>query len=184
MKERAMNKRLLVLSIIVANIVLVPQRASAHVLITDNTGSIGAILHVMPDDDPIAGEPSTLFFDIQSQSFSRHRHKVSLAITNDESGTTQVPVKLTGSSVSATYTFPTQGVYKLALTAEAQDAANAHAHTFTHTQRVSRGVAGGALDKPTHAWAEAALVACACSFAILMLVGINRRKEIKTYSKF
>src|SRR5690349_14295700 len=42
--------------------ILVPN-ASAHVLKTD--GSIGAVVHIDPDDDPIAVEVSTLFFEIK-----------------------------------------------------------------------------------------------------------------------
>lgn len=40
-----------------------PQTASAHVLQTD--GSIGAVLHVDPDDNPIIGEKATFFFDLK-----------------------------------------------------------------------------------------------------------------------
>lgn len=35
----------------------------AHVLATD--GSIGAILHIEPEDDPIAGQPSSFFFEFK-----------------------------------------------------------------------------------------------------------------------
>lgn len=42
---------------------LLPSAALAHVVKSD--GTIGAILHVDPGDDPVAGEPSTLFLEFK-----------------------------------------------------------------------------------------------------------------------
>ena len=38
-----------------AGLLLYTPSVSAHVLITDTTKEIGAILHIQPDDDPVAG---------------------------------------------------------------------------------------------------------------------------------
>lgn len=179
-----MGKVLYCLILIFCFVIAIPKPADAHVLITDNTGTIGAILHITPDDDPIAGQPSSLYFDIQNKSFSKHSHKLELSITNDEGQVTQVPVFVAGSSVSASYTFPQQGVYKIILTANAQNVASAHAHTFTHSQRISRGTIGSALDKPTHQWANLLLVVSLCSVLVLAIFAYNRRKEIAAYSKW
>lgn len=162
--------------------------AQAHVLITDNTGTIGAILHITPDDDPIAGEPSSLFFDIQSDAFSKHAHSVVLQITDDKGHTVDVPAQLIGSSVSANYIFPQQGVYKIVLSAHAHAETGsheaAHAHTFTHTQRVARGLAGSVLDEPTHTWADIGLVLSLCSLVLLFIIGKNKRGDIAKYSEW
>src|SRR5689334_16513316 len=42
-----------------------PQKVSAHILKYD--GSIGAVLHVNPDDDPIAGETTGFFFEFKDK---------------------------------------------------------------------------------------------------------------------
>jgi hypothetical protein len=46
------------LAVVVVGAVLFTSSASAHVLKVD--GTIGAVLHVEPDDDPVAGTPSKL----------------------------------------------------------------------------------------------------------------------------
>ncbi len=181
-----MMKRLLfaMFSVLMLGSVL-QQTVSAHVLTTDDTGSIGAILHIMPDDDPIAGEPSTLFFDIQSQAFSKHKHTIDLTVTDEQGQAERVPVTFTGSAGLATYTFPQQGAYKLVLAAKAENTTNNnHTYTFTHTQRVSRGVSASALAKPGYAWAEMLLVGCFVLFALLVIVSINRRSAITKQSKW
>src|SRR5438045_57931 len=40
-----------------------PHIVSAHVLKTD--GNIGAVLHIDPDDDPIAGSQASFFFEFK-----------------------------------------------------------------------------------------------------------------------
>lgn len=170
------------LVVLVTGICILPKPAAAHVLVIDEAKTVGAILHINPDDDPIAGESSQLIFDIQSRSITNQTHETTLKITDNQGRAEEVPAKLTGSTASATYTFPAQGIYRLELTALAKDENDSL--TFAHTQRVSRGVAGSALDEPSHAWAEIALIASACSFFVLLIVGFNRRKEIAVYSKW
>jgi hypothetical protein len=46
-------------------ITLPPRSAEAHVLQTDH--SIGAVLHISPDDDPKAGEQSGFFFEFKDK---------------------------------------------------------------------------------------------------------------------
>jgi hypothetical protein len=170
--------------LLVLGAVLHSPTARAHVFITDQTGQIGAVLHVNPDDDPVAGESSDLFFEIDSQSFSKHSHKLELQIIDDQGQAAQVPIVLQGSSVSANYIFPQQGTYKLLLTARAHGTAQDHAHVFTYTQRVSRGVAGSVLDAQTYQWADIILVGSLCAFLVLLVIGFNRRREIALYSKW
>lgn len=156
--------------------------AQAHVLVTDTTGKIGGVLHINPDDDPIAGQPSTLFFDIQNSTFSSHAHQVTVDITDDKGTSTSPSFSVTGSSVLITYTFPTQGVYTITLKADANEVTQVHNHTFIHTQRVTRGTTGSAIDTPQYAWAELLLIGGACSLAALTIVAVNRRTDIARYS--
>lgn len=174
-----MNKKLLIfLFVIMVCVVALPQTTSAHVLISDETKSIGAVLHVMPDDDPIAGQQSNLFFDIQTQKINKDTAK--LAITNVTTGeTSEVPIKVDASSVTADYTFPTQGVYSLSLSLSSDKT-----YTFSHSQRVSRGITGSALDKPTYPLASFALVFCGTAFLFLLIILFNHRKEMWRHSTF
>src|SRR5438309_1159094 len=54
-------KRFAFISAVIGLLLMMPQSVYAHQMGRD--GSTSAILHIDPDDDPIAGQPSTLFFD-------------------------------------------------------------------------------------------------------------------------
>lgn len=158
--------------------ILLPPTASAHVLIGDDSKSIGAVLHVVPDDDPIAGQPSNLFFDIQTQKLNKNSAK--LTITDVATAKAMdVPVKVDNNSVTADYTFPTQGVYGLSLAVTSDKA-----YVFNYSQRVSRGVTGSALDASTYPLANLALVFSGTMFLLLLVIMFNHRKDIKKHSTF
>lgn len=156
----------------------VSKPALAHVLISDTTKSVGAVLHIVPDDDPVAGENANLFFDIQTRNISDQSTK--LTVTNamtDE--TKEVAVAVNDNSVTAGYIFPTQGVYNLVLKVGGDKS-----YVFTYSQRVSRGTVGSALDKPSYPVANISMVFCGIAFIFLMIVMFNRRNEIKKHSTF
>ena len=155
------------------------QPVSAHVLITDQTTTKGAILHVMPDDDPIAGQDTVFYFDTQNQ-LAAQGSNVKLDILDENGSSKEVEAKVDGSLATATYIFPTQGIYKLTFTVNS----NGQTYIFEQSQRVSRGVSASALSKPTYAWAEMLLVTCFVLFALLVVMFINRRKDIATQSKW
>lgn len=173
-----MSKRLLLVSLLIGLVAFLPQTASAHVLISDDTKSIGAVLHVVPDDDPIAGQQSNLFFDIQTQKINKATAKLTVANTATSEAVI-VPIKVDSDSVTADYTFPVQGVYKLSLTVSSDKA-----YTFNYSQRVSRGVTGSALDKPTYPLANLALIFCGTAFLFLLIILFNHRKEMWKRSTF
>lgn len=168
------------LLILVAAIALLVtgQPASAHVLISDETGSKGAILHIIPDDDPVAGQKATLFFDTQNDLLS-DRSNVKLTIKNDSGEQVDVPTKTSGSLATADYLFPAQGHYTLTYAI----AANGKTVTFVQSQRVSRGTIGSALDRPTYTWAELLTIGSSIGLALLAVAMINHRKEIAQHSK-
>jgi hypothetical protein len=87
---------------------LFPASASAHVLKTD--GSIGAVLHIDPEDNPSVGEPASFFFEFKDRQgkFLLDKCDCTVAILRD--GTTVFSTKL-GSSPIVSYTFPEQGEY-------------------------------------------------------------------------
>lgn len=154
------------------------QPADAHVLIRDDANSIGAILHITPDDDPIAGEESSIYFNLRGQSL--RESDVTITIT-DES--TNQPVTLavttTSSGVETTYTFPSRGVYQINLDIQGQ-----RDYSFSHTQRVSRGIGTDAAQTNSYPLATAALVLSSVTLALLVLIFINRKKDIDKQSKF
>lgn len=173
-----MNK--LIIAAVVA-LILVPIPTSAHVLISDTDRQVGAVLHINPDDDPIAGEPSGLFFDIQNTDVSHDNYSFSLTVTDSDGEQTPVPITVSGSTVSASYVFPHQAAYTIVLKAEPTDTAMKTLY-FEQAQRVSRGVIHGSVSTPTHAWAEMGLVAGGCSLLVIGVIGYNKRKEIYTYA--
>lgn len=151
--------------------------AQAHVVITDQTHQLGGILHVSPDDDPVAGQSSNLFFDLQS-SFSGQTPSAKLEITDDRFRQANVPAVVVGSTVSSDYTFPSQGVYLVRLTLTS----GAQSYVFDYSQRVSRGTAGSPLDQPVYGWAQALLIFGAAGLAVVAIVVYNRWAAIRKQS--
>lgn len=173
-----MKKGILALLIVAACFMPVSE-ASAHVLVMDETKTTGAVLHIIPDDDPIAGQPSSLYFDMQD-ALTRDDVVVELLISNSRGDSEIVETKRSGSLVTATYTFPAQGVYGLTYTVTSGD----EAYTFRQAQRVSRGISSVTLEQPFHAWAQVLLAISVFGLAIVAIVAFNRRKEIAEQSTF
>lgn len=101
-------------ALLVATVFVRP--ASAHVLATD--GDQGAVLHILPDDDPTAGIATTYELAFSgSKSFSLQGCDCS--ITYMLSGTAVQTDQLTpisSATSSNTYTFKKPGVYELLVT--------------------------------------------------------------------
>jgi hypothetical protein len=174
-----MNRLALVVSVL-GIVLCLPQATYAHVLVRDTDRQVGSILHISPDDDPVAGKPSELFFDIQGTSIDKNA-RATLTVTNENEHTKPetIATKVRDNGVSASYTFPSQGAYIVRL----EIVKNNKTFTFSHTQRITRGAILSTQDKPVHAWAEAVLIFTVCAFGVLMIVGFNRRKEILERSK-
>lgn len=145
--------------------------SKAHVLITDQTNTIGGVLHINPDDDPIAGEPAILFLDPQISEEVID----SMQLTIRDADGTEIVV-----DDSFTYIFPTQGVYELVFAVNS----SGYNYIFTHTQLVSRGVSSSVLDKPSFIWAEVLVLSSAIGFILLAMFVLNYRKEIRAQSTF
>ena len=170
----------LVFSIIVAACLIAPsQAASAHVLITDETKTSGAVLHIIPDDDPFAGEEATFYLDTQYQ-LTAPSASVELIVT-DASGVEQkVQTELEGTLATADFVFPVQGVYDLKFTVTTEG----KTYVFKQSQRVSRGVSNSPLEQPRYAWAEILVIASAIGFALLVIAFITHKKGLAKHSTF
>ena len=153
-------------------VIIAPSYASAHVLITDTTNSTGAILHITPDDDPIAGKQSTLYFDVKnSQLGSTESAKIIVADRDGEVIETSSTIE--GNLLSTQLTFPSQGVY----TIQISTTQNGNPVTFEHTQRVSRGTSTDTLPKNRYKWAEIGIVSSLVVCSGLLILAINNRRS-------
>lgn len=172
-------KRVILGLLIVMGVSSIPQVTFAHVLVMDTTGTQGAIVHIVPDDDPIAGDEAVIYFDRQGIDTTGDGG-VTLDIRNEAGSTVTVPTKTKDALTLARYTFPQQGVYELKFTVKDKNGEL----SFTQLQRVTRGVTNGTTSGQTHVWAEGLLVACGAGLLVLGVLFFNRRQEIKNHSRF
>ncbi len=178
-----MNKKFALLAfLLLTALLLVPRSTSAHVLIKDESGSAGAVMHIMPDDDPIAGEEATLFFDVHGSAVTDKSARATLTIASELGVESKAPVQVTGSRVSASYVFPLQGLYKIKLSIE-QDGQKSL--IFLQSKRVTRGTAADtSVTTSPPAWAQIGMLTTSLAAATTTIIIINRRAAISRYSKF
>ena len=95
-----------------------PSFIFAHVLKT--SGSVGAVVHVSPEDDPIAGEPTDFFFEFKDKEgkFTPENCDCKVLILKSGQEVYSSPLfqnntdpSLTNASFS--YTFPEKDIYKV-----------------------------------------------------------------------
>lgn len=153
--------------------------ASAHVLIVDTTDSKGAILHINPGDNPVAGERSVIIFDTDKEMLDKNS-QVRLDITNHDGATDQVKTEVEGPLAAAEYVFPSRGVYQLTFTVTT----GGDQLTFNYSQRVSRGLASSVINQPSYEWAKILLLATSIGMALLLILAFNNRRQIKSQSTF
>ena len=159
---------------------VVSQVASAHVYVSSNDKASGAILHITPDDDPVAGQQSMIYFDANSNAYGSKVADVRLESQNQSGEVTIVKTKTENGLSVARYTFPVQGIYNMRITTTASGGQR----IFEYSQRVSRGVAGSVLDRPNHSWAEMVLITSGILLAIVIIVAVNRWHDILRQSKW
>lgn len=175
-----MSKKLLIL-ITLLGVSLIPASALAHELVRDQSGGAGALVYIDPDDDPIAGQPATLFFEFPDNTMTAKSSKASLTITDERGAAATVPIKADGSSLSGTYVFPRQGSYQIKL--EIEQAGKAR-HVFSLSQQISRGAASDAQPNQAPAWAVAGTAATVLGVLLLAILARKHHKAIRQYSRF
>lgn len=173
-----MIKGILALAIVLVGIFGPTATVSAHVLVMDTTNSMGAILHIIPDDDPVAGEKAEIYFDKQGRQIDGST--VTLNIRNSDANDEQIDTKTEGTLTTASYIFPTQGAYEMKFTIKEADTT----YVFEHTQRVSRGVFSEGAAQQHYIWAELLGVVSVVGLLTLAVVVLSRRKEIAKHSTF
>ncbi|HRH31119.1 MAG TPA: hypothetical protein PK950_00435 [Candidatus Paceibacterota bacterium] len=85
-----------------------PLPASAHVLKTD--GTMGAILHIDPNDSPVAGEPASIFFDLKDSANIFAVENCVCVVSVLQSGESILEKTVTRIA-PVTYTFPERSIY-------------------------------------------------------------------------
>lgn len=121
----------------------------AHVLKSD--GQIGAVLHVNPDDDPVAGEPTGFFFEFKDKEnkFTPQSCECTFSITKDGNLIYSVPLFKDNSSPSLTspsifYTFYEKGIYQVKVAGGPTNDGTFSPFTLVYDIRVAREAASAA----------------------------------------
>lgn len=97
-------------------IFLFPFAGSAHTLESDQT--IGAVMHITPDDNPIVGQPATLVFTMSDKAnlFNAQECVCTLIVKKGETELVTLDLNSTSlDKLETTYTFPESGMYSLSL---------------------------------------------------------------------
>lgn len=96
--------------------IIVGHTASAHVLKVD--GTIGAILHINPDDSPVSGSPTSysILFKDTTNKLDLENCGCHVEITQNNTIVSMSTLHIVDSSdATGAYTFPSPGVYSLIL---------------------------------------------------------------------
>lgn len=178
-------ERLGFISLLIAGLIaLIPARpAAAHVLFIDQRTNIAAVFHANPNDDPVAGEMSELFFDIQDKNSSVRipYSGYDLVITDEAGQRTTVRMSASGSTVQAKYTFPSQGLYLLSVQSQ-PEYDEFQKVSINGSLRVTRGV--GVSAKPDSSLPLIGLIGSGTGMFLLGITFTNNRHKILRNSKF
>ncbi len=145
---------------------------SAHELLRDTNGRNGAILHIAPNDDPVAGEISGLDYRLQLKPAVPGG--VHLKITKMLGTTETIPVILKNGIVTAEYAFPSRGIYTIELSiAQAAQQPN----IFSYDVRVNRGLTGHSQSVSTPIWATLGVIGSVWGMSALTAIAYKYRKR-------
>lgn len=148
-------------------LILLPLPVFAHQLVTD--GSIGVVLHVDPDDDPIANQNATFHFDFQDREnkFQLDHCQCTVVVMQDGKELASAPLTpATLSIASYSYTFLAKGVYAIEVIGVPQPGDAFQPFTVRYSQRVARD--GTASGFPAWAW-----VPIGAGIAVVLVVGFT-----------
>lgn len=100
-----------------------PTQTSAHVLESNNT--VGAVMHITPNDNPVAGEESGFFFEFKDKENKFRPDNCTCTFSILQSGKEIYSQSLfqnttdpSLTNVSILYTFPKKGTYLVKVTGE------------------------------------------------------------------
>jgi len=126
--------------ILVSCYLLLVTPVSAHILKTD--GSIGAVLHIDPDDDPIINQPAYFFFEFRDLKNKFNLDSCSCTLNIEKDGQQVFSQSLNAggnktTSANLSYTFNQKGVYQVKVSGSSLDNSFS-SFTLNYDLRVSR----------------------------------------------
>lgn len=161
-------------------------QASAHILETDNT--IGAVLHIDPNDEPIAGQQASFFFEFKDKQgkFNSQTCDCNFTILQHGKQIFTQPLFETNTNPSITsaniyFTFPTKDVYKIKITGNPINPDTFQPFTINYDIRVNEN------DSPqpsTRNWFFEHIMQIAIGLTIIIVIGAitlrtrSKRKEV------
>ena len=119
-----------------------PMTASAHIVKTD--GTIGALLHIYPDDDPIAGQPAIMNFAFTGRTSHLKLAQCDCVLIVNEAGreilrqTVAPGAKNGNSAITIKYAFPKRDVYTVTLQGRPTGGATFQSFKLDYDIRVQR----------------------------------------------
>lgn len=156
------------------------QSVAAHVVLRSTDGAYAAVLHIAPGDDPIVGQGASLFFDVSGRdTFRAADYEAQLTIKSQDVSITLSPEAASGSTLQFDYSFPSAGVYDIALSAKSP---GGDIIQFQHTQRTTRG-SDTAHAATGYVWAEAVLVGTFGVIFVILILLINRWPLIAAFTR-
>lgn len=165
---------------------------SAHVL--ESNGSIGAVMHISPDDDPVAGQPSGFFFEFKDKD-GKFKPKdcecvVSILQGNTEMFSQQLFQNSTDPSLenaSFTYTFPEKNVYTVKIVGKPNSSDAFQPFTLKYDIRVSREATIDQQNSPNDdsfvEWFKGHTLHLIAAFMVLGIVIVGSIKQIMDSKK-
>jgi hypothetical protein len=159
--------------------------SNAHVLKVD--GSIGAVLHVDPDDDPVVNQATGFYFDIKDTSDKFDPKQCDCRLVIKENGqeifnkNILVQIKDDGFGALGAFTFPERAIYEVALIGTPKTPEAFQVFNLSYDIRVSRVDASR---KPTAADHTYHYILFGIAFiAIFYLILSEKRAELKNNKK-
>jgi hypothetical protein len=189
-KNKPHKRLLILLSVaIVAGLSCWPvAKVLAHSLEQD--GPITAVLHIAPDDDPVAGVPTNMFLDFTSTDpdFSLDSYTVTVTLqgvsTSSAAPTTSISKSSDTNSGSAQVVFPQAGTYKVIVRGTPISTPSSHSKTFSMTFNVrAERQGGGGLGNITSTTSFDALLVFVASFGLLIIVARQQIARGGRYQK-
>ncbi len=174
--------KIVILAILVVSTALLSGSiVNAHVVVMDKNSDTTLLVHVTPADDPIAGEKSNIYLDIKTREANSYLpSNLLLAIADESQAINIVPFKIFGTTITAEYTFPAQGLYTISL--KSQGGIPMQPIELEYSLRVSRGIGSEPPEKNT--WGSSLITVGFIGFAILAILAVNNRRELSRFSRY
>lgn len=171
-------KRLLSFIVLTLLILLtISYKANAHFLVTSDNGSVRAVVHVSPNDDPVSGQESVIYFDINSD---QKIDKLVAEIIKDDRTTKVTPKKVGEKGVVIKYVFEETGNFKINLKVQNEDS---QIESLSFDQFVNKGTDKHSTNQLNKTRAEPVLIISIIGILVVLILMYNRRKVILAYTK-